>query len=152
MKKGLTIVEMMVSFGILVVVLAGIFLILRLANWSWDIDSGKLDLQQYTRLVMENMIREISQSNHDELTVNNGGARLDFLVPNVTNMISYYVSNGQLIRSHAGTNTPIASHIDSVTFTLLDAENLEIQIQARKTVKNRVLTFPLTEKVRLRNE
>jgi len=159
---GLSLIEILVTMVIMSFIIGGIFAILSIANLSWNSSMGLLDLQQGVRQAMDGMTREARQSRPTFITIANGGAQLDFFIPNISNVISYYVLNNQIIREHpTGTSKVLANDISSLNFCCLggadcmDCANsrvLQIQIQADKIVRGRALSFALQEKARLRNE
>lgn len=150
--KGFTLVEILVSVAILSFVVAGIFMVLNIADKSWHSDMGLLDLQQQARQAMDGMVREIRQSDSSDITITNNGGRVEFYIPDVSNAISYYLENNQIIREHPlSTKKILANDVNSLNFSLL-SQVLEIQMEARKTVLQRELSLSLKEKARLRNE
>lgn len=157
---GWTLVEILVTCGILTIIISGIFTILNVSDITWRADSGLLDLQQDVRRAMDGMIREARQSR--PLDITNSLVKLDFYIPDVSNLISYYVLNNQLIREHpAGIKKVLANNITSLDFCCSGgadcadcshAHILQIQIQAAKTAGKRQVSFTLKEQARLRNE
>lgn len=160
--KGFTLVEILISAAILTVLIAGVFMVLNIGQRSWNADMGWLDLQQQARQAMAGMVREIRQSKSSDIAITGAPPRIQFRIPtDITTQpiiysadISYYLSNNQLIREHpAGTTKILANDINALNFSLSDDElSLSIALEARKSSLNRVLTFPLSEKVRLRND
>ena len=161
MKKGFSLIEILVSSVILIVLLGGILAVLRVANLSYEVGGGLLDLQQGARQVMDGMIREVRQSSPASLTVDGNETRLDFYMPNISNPISYYLADNQIIREHPSGNTRVlANDVSNMTFCCLGGANctdcstsrlLQIQVQVNKTVRDKPVSFNLTEKVKLRN-
>jgi type II secretory pathway pseudopilin PulG len=164
--RGFTLLEILISFTIMSLIVAGIFAIINVAEVSWNSDMAFLDIQQQVRLSMDGMIRESRQAKPGDITVSGGGGRIDFLVPKPSaagfNPVAYYLQSGRIIREHpAGTTKILADYITSLNFCCLggadctdctNANSLRIQIQGSRTMKGRTSTFPLTEKVMLRNE
>lgn len=151
-KRGFSFLEVLVSAAILTVIIAGILMVLRAANISWDSFGGALDVQQQARQAMHGMIRELRQSRAQDVSVANLGAMITFLVPDSPQAISYYLENNQIIREHPLNNKIVlANDINTLVFSLVNS-TVTIQMEARKTVKGRIYTFPLSEKAGLRNE
>lgn len=162
--KGFTFVEILVSAAILSIIVAGIFLVLNIADMTWHSDMGLLDLQQQARQAMDGMVREIRQveiGNATPLTIN--GSSIQFYIPDYSSSIGYNLQNSQLIRQHSGNLSAIANDIDSLSFcwwhsasscneTRLNSDILQVQLNAAKTVRQRALAFSLKEQVGLRNE
>jgi hypothetical protein len=143
-------------------IVSGIFAIINVADVSWNVDMAFLDIQQQVRLALDGMTREARQAKPADITVSDEGGRIDFLIPNVSNAVGYYLQGNRIIREHpAGTTKILANYINVLNFCCMggssctdcaNASILQIQIQATKTMKGRTATFPLTEKVMLRNE
>lgn len=168
MKKGLTLIEILVSIAILTIVIAGIFAVLNLGDMTWHSDMGLVDLQQAGRQAMDGMVREVRQSRTSDITISepgpDTGAKIQFIIPldittdpiTYSETISYYRnSSNQLIREYPqGETKVLANYIDSLSFSL-SGYLVQIQLSAEKTVRNRTLSFPLTgvftEQVKLRN-
>lgn len=167
MKRGFTLIEVLVSIAILSIVITGIFAVLNLGDMTWHSDMGLVDLQQQARQAMERMVKEIRQSRASDIAITepgpNAGSRIQFRIPldittspvNYSDFIIYYRNiNNQLIREYQGTTKVLANYINSLNFSL-SGNIVEIQLSAQKTVRNRTLSFPLsgalTEQVKLRN-
>lgn len=166
MNRGFTLVEILVSIAILSIVILGIFSVLNLGDVTWHSDTGLLYLQQGVRQAMESMIKEIRQSRSSDMAISepgpNDGSRIQFKIlldinnNTYSDFITYYRnSDNQLIREYQSATQVLANDINSLNFSL-SADMLETQLSAQKTVRGRVLSFPvtgaLTEQVRLRNE
>ena len=166
MKKGFTLVEVLVAVSIMTIIGWALVSVLKVADTVWDADAGLMDLQQEVRQVMDGMIREARQAPADSIIVSNDGARVDFSIPSATGVISYYLNGKNLMREHpAGTSKVLAGDINKVVFGCVvggavsavceDADIFRIGLSADKNVKGRVISFPvsgvLTEQVRLRN-
>ncbi|MGD9015047.1 MAG: prepilin-type N-terminal cleavage/methylation domain-containing protein [Candidatus Omnitrophota bacterium] len=153
--KGFTLIEVLVVVAILSIVIAAIYVVLNIANVTYNLDLGILDLQQNARIAMDWMIKELRESAPGDVSIGAGNDDITFDTPNESN-IRYYLDTGQdqIIRKYPpGTERIIANDIGNLNFTLV-GNLLEIQITARKpqTPQRQDLTFLLKEKVRLRNE
>ncbi|MFH1678504.1 MAG: prepilin-type N-terminal cleavage/methylation domain-containing protein [Candidatus Omnitrophota bacterium] len=167
---GFTLVEVLVSLFISGFLIAALCIVLNLGNMTYDTDLGLLDLHQQARQAMNVMLREIRQSESADTTLTDSGASIQFRIPmditaepvTYSDSINYYLSNGQIIREHpAGITQVLANGMSSLCFCWDDVSGtcqtvcsdvFTIRIDAAKTVKQRPLSFSLTEKVRLRNE
>lgn len=181
-SNGFSLLEVLLSLVIFSVITAGIYMVLNVGSRSYNSDMGLLDLQQQTRQAMSGMIGELKQSNSSNMTISEAGAKIDFSVPTdiTTNpvtsssLISYYLSDNQLIREHpAGTLRVLANDISSLNFCWWDGVDccdpssedcstlkvIQIQLRAAKTVWGKDLCFPvpcdppdfLSEEIWLRN-
>ena len=166
MIKGLTLIEALVSIVILAIIFLCVFAVSNIGDMSWRTDMGLLTLHQQTRHAMHGMVREIRQidtsgSNNITITNTSYGTEIEFYVINVTNSIRYYVNNNRIFRSHGTTTRTICNDIDMLSFCCQhgstcdtdcsETDAVEIQVGARKSVRNRNVFFNLTEQILLRN-
>ena len=172
MKRGFTLVEILISALILILITMAIVMIFNIGDKVFFNDSGLIDLQQDSRQAMDGMIREIRQAKQEALrplSVTNNGGTVTFFIPNITNSISYSLQNGQIIRTHSGATEVLANNIATLSFCCeggidcldcADSRFLQAQLQAQKTVNQLLVIFPsipgavggqnLIEEVRLR--
>lgn len=172
--KGFTLIETLVSVGILTFIMVGIFVVLNVADMTWHSEMGLLDLQQQARQAVDGMLREARQIDPSYgITITSGGSDISFSITDditnpgspVTYSIRYYLFNNQVIRENpAVTGAPkiLANDVISLSFCCWhggicdtdcsSTDVLQIQLDAAKTVKQRPFSFALNEKVRLRNE
>lgn len=151
-EKGFTLAEILVSVAIVLFVFLGVYEVLNVGNISWFTDMGMLDLQQEARLAMDGITREIRQSSPYDVSITNGGQKVEFYIPDVSNSISYFIQNSQLVREHPiGTEKVLSGDLTSLDFSLA-SDTVTIQLTVGKTAQNRNLSFSLAERVRLRNE
>ena len=163
--KGFSLVELLISTLIMSVMVLGIYGVLNIGDKTYNHDMALLDLQQQVRQAMDGMVKELKQSKTSVITISGGGARIDFKVPTdittspvtyTNDFIAYYLSGNQVLREYpVGTTTVLANDISALLFSL-SSEVLTVQLSAQKTIRDRVMAFPLTglltQKVRLRNE
>lgn len=160
--SGFTLVEILVAALILSFVAMGILAVLYVGDTSWHSGMAWLDLQQGVRSAVDGISREARGGNISTLSISANNTRVDFYLPGVSNAISYYLSDSQLLREHpAGTTKVLSNNIDEISFCCLgganctdcaNANSLNINITAEKTEKDRVYNFSLIEKVMLRND
>ncbi len=175
--RGFSLIEILVSMLILTFITIGIYGVLNLGEKTFFSDMGLIDLQQQVRQSMDGMIRELRQSDSSDITIRLDRDKITFRFPSSISPIAYYPDieyekvGAQIIRSHAGNVTILANDINSLDFccchdgsicdpALCDedcsnADVLQVQLSANKTVNRRAVFFPsngaVTEKVRLRN-
>ncbi len=159
--RGYTLLELLVVTFIFAIIIAGVFAVLNTTSMTWNSTIGNLQLEQGVRLAMDGLTRETRGCKANQVTVNNGGARLDFYVPDIAPILSYYLLNNQLIREYpAGTVKVVANNINNLSFCCVggadcvdcaNANSLLIQINAYKNVRGIPLSFSLKEQVKLRN-
>ena len=160
--RAFTLVEILVSFTILSLIIAGIYAVSHIADVNWNTETALLDLQQQVRLAMDGMTREIRQTAPGDITVSSGGGRVDFQVPGASDTVGYYLQGNRIIREHpTDTTKVIANEISSLNFCCVGGASctdcsaagaVRVQIQGARTVKGQTTTFPLTDKIMLRNE
>lgn len=166
---GFTLVEIIVSAVIFVLVAIVIASIVSIADKLWQEDTAFVELQQTLRHTIDAMLREIRQSKPSDIILDtlSNGAKITFKVPENNNNISYYLENinGEVftVREHPpGTKSFLTRNIiDSLCFcwdsatdscSIACSDVLTVRITANRAARQRILTFNLLEKVRLRNE
>jgi prepilin-type N-terminal cleavage/methylation domain-containing protein len=164
--KAFTLIEIMIAAALMLILLGAAVMVLYVGESSWQIDAGLLSLQQAGRQAMHGMVREIRQiDNTTNITITNTtyGSSITFRIIDNTNSINYSLnSDKQIIRTHAGSTRVLASDINELDFccaysttcdtTCTNAQSVEIQLNATKTVRNKPLSYSLLERVELRNE
>lgn len=152
--KAFTLVEVMISLGILSFVLLAGYGVLQAGNTIFVKDEALLVMQQQTRDAMNRIVKEVRQASSQTITSNYNGTTNDkivFTIPTATG-IQYYLNGTNLVRQYpSGTTNNIASNISVLKFTLT-ASLLQIQITANQVIYSVTTSFSLTDKVRLRNE
>jgi len=174
--KAFTLIELMISAFILLLVIGGIFSVMNIANMDWYSEVGLLNLHQQARQAMHGIVRELRQSKSQNITISSDGTEIQFLVPNniTTTPVTYYQpikyyvnANNQAIREHPlGTAAVLANNIKNINFCFWDGNDccdlvtedcswidvVQIDLEAEQNVRQKVLDFDVTEKVRVRNE
>ena len=157
MRKGFTLIEVIVSVAIMSVVVLALLAAFDAGQTLYSSNVKIMDMMQVVRTPMEAIIKEVRQSKPADVIITNSGAQVQFIVPmtispvTYSQPISYYVNNNALIREHPpGTTAVIAPNIDSINF-ILTVNRLEITLQARARLKHQDLVLPVTETVTLRN-
>lgn len=177
--KAYTLVEAMVVMALFGLLFAAIFEILAVNRNTWDIGLTQQTVENQARLGLENMIRELYNSNtaatQGNITIENDSQRITFRVPvgynpggsgnliwgaegTVDLRIRYTVNaNNQLVREVLNTNNNIttsrvlASNIQDVQF-LLSNNLLTVTLTAqRNALGNRPLSQAFTSSVTFRN-
>ena len=175
MKKAFTIIEMLFSCIVAMVLIGGILVMANSGNRGWSTEVGLLNLHQQARQAIHGMVRETRQSQDTDITISNGGERIEFKIPrdlfsgstSYYQPIYYYLSGEQIIREHpAGTTKVLANDIKSLNFCFWDGVDccdptiescsglhaLEISVEAEREIREKVLSFSIREEVILRNE
>ena len=162
MKKGLTLAELLVSMAIFTIVTGAIFSIVNMGYATSSKNRTSMDLMQ-VRNGMDRLLRETRASSSAAVTtINTTNDTLTFSSPPFAVNVKYCRNtNNQLIRQNpaasgcptviSGSERVIAGNIAFLQFTL-NAPSLLVQMRADKTVSGKTYSFPLKERVRLRNE
>ncbi len=149
-RGGFTFIEVILSVALLGFIAVSIYGVLSVGDMTWRTEMSLMGIQQEVRLAIDGMSRELRQA--ETISDPDGGSTISFTIPNVSENISYYLSNSQIIREHpAGTTKILAKDISSLSFDKSSNE-VTISLTAVKTARGRSLQFALTQKVRLRNE
>lgn len=151
MKKGFTLVEVLVTVLIFSFVSAMMYSVLNVGYSLYSRLSVSMDLQQ-AKNGMDRIVREVRASSAATVTtIDANSDKITFTTP-LSNGIQYYRSGTQLIREYpSGTTKVVADNIAFLKFTLT-APLLAISMRADKTFSGTTYSFSLGEKVRLRNE
>lgn len=154
--RGFTLIEILVSFAILSLLFIGVYAVFNVGSITYYMDMGLLDLQQQARQAMDLMTKEVREAEANQISithVDSDDDQVTFSTPTKTD-IKYYrdLTENRIMREYpAGTTKILANDINSLEF-LLTGSVLRIQLQAGKMVRQKQLSFSLTEKVRSRNE
>ena len=158
MKKGFTLVELMVSILLLTIIIGALIMVFNMGRNVYNSNEGMLDMQRVVNQSIEGMLVELRQSRIADITIGGGGTTISFIVPisidPLTNSssIQYYVdANNQLIREHpVGTLQVLATNVNSVNFTS-NGNILDIVIQATIPLKEQDLVFIIRERISFRS-
>lgn len=150
--SGYTFVELLVSIALLSVILLGVYGVMETGNAVLVNDGGQVDMQQQARNALDRIVREVRASSIHTITVNNADSdTVTFTTPTSPN-VKYYRSGTDLVREYpAGTISKLASNIAHLKFTNSPGA-LTVKLRAEKTMYSRTVSFPLTQKILLRNE
>ena len=151
MKKGFTLVEVLVSVLIFSFVASVMYSVLNVGSFIYSRLSVSMDLQQ-AKNGMDRLVREVRASSSATVTtIDANSDKISFTTP-TANGIQYYRSGTQLVREYpSGTTHVMSDNIAYLKFTMA-APLLTIQMRADKTFSGKTYSFSLGEKVRLRNE
>jgi type II secretory pathway component PulJ len=148
---GFTLVEALLSMSILAFVMMCAYGVLKTGNTLMTNDNALVDMQQQARNAMDRISREVRQSSSRTVTVINANSdRITFTTPTAVN-IMYYLTGTTLVREYpANTRTNVASNIARLKFTV-SGSTLLIDVRADKTLFAKTVSFPLVQKIRVRN-
>ncbi|MBU1087070.1 MAG: hypothetical protein KKD05_06075 [Candidatus Omnitrophica bacterium] len=155
--KGFTLVELMVSILIMTGMVIALFAAFEVGRNVYDSNQGLMEKQRIIQQTMGAMVKEIRQAKLSDITLSNGNTRIDFIIPTGVNPLTnssnirYSISNNQIVREHPpGNQQVLAINVDSLIFDL-SGNLLEIEIQARISLRTGDMVFTVKEKVSLRS-
>ena len=170
--RGLTLLEVLISIGILSFVILGVFSVLSVGGANYSTNFASLGLQQQARQGMSWLVREVRQAKWNSVNPlgpdENGNSSITFDMLNAATgtgvhyFVTKTVASGrelwQLQRTdnaHPAAQTK-ANDIRVLTISKNDAKHIiNIGMQASKTIrsfgKDQTLTFSLNEQIRVRN-
>ncbi|MBF0486457.1 MAG: prepilin-type N-terminal cleavage/methylation domain-containing protein, partial [Candidatus Omnitrophica bacterium] len=150
--KGFSLSELLVGASIFSILFMGLLGVLTTATSTYMRNSVLLDLEQEARTSVERIVRELREASNNTITVVDADSdTLAFDTPLVVG-ISYYKSGSVLTRRASdGTTKPLGEDITYLKFAQ-NKQLVTLNLKAEKTVYNQLVSFPLTAKVKLRNE
>ncbi|MBU1044159.1 MAG: hypothetical protein KJ915_07160 [Candidatus Omnitrophica bacterium] len=155
--KGFTLVELMVSVLIMTGMVIGLLAAFEVGRNVYDSNQGLMEKQRIIQQTMGAIVKEIRQSKLADITISNGNTRIDFIIPTSVNPLTnssnirYSILNNQIVREHPpGNQQVLAINVDSLMFDL-SGNLLEIEIQARISLRTGDMLFTVKEKVSLRS-
>ncbi len=149
---GYTLVEILLSLAILSFLLLCAYGVLQTGNAVTVKDNALMTAQQQARNALDRIVREGRGSSTTAITVINADSdKITFTIPAATGVM-YYLSGTNLVREYpAGTTVNVANSIGRLKFTV-SGSLLQVDLRADVSTFGQNVSFPLVEKVRLRNE
>jgi prepilin-type N-terminal cleavage/methylation domain-containing protein len=151
--RGFSLLEVLIAVVIFSFILMGMYGVVTVANRNYSTDAALVDLGQQARQSMFWMTKDMREAS--SISIATIDSNYDSIVFNSTTEsgIRYYCNSAQLIREYPiNTTRVVANNISRLKFSRT-GNILEIRLEAEKTLpSNDTFSFPLTEKVRLRNE
>ncbi|MFH1782841.1 MAG: prepilin-type N-terminal cleavage/methylation domain-containing protein [Candidatus Omnitrophota bacterium] len=169
MKKGFTLLELMIVLAIFTVIMGSIFTALSIGKNSFYTGSVQVEMQQEARKGLDRMVKELRQTNNfvipslpaDDIFYNTITFRLPVTdvngYTNWTSDVTYSLGglNGtQLLRMTVNGTEILANNINSIQFrrTTSTPNVIDIRIQAVKnTLIGHTIQAPLNCQVNMRN-
>jgi prepilin-type N-terminal cleavage/methylation domain-containing protein len=122
-KKGLTLIEMVMTIVIVGVLAGGSMLYIRQVIYLWDFISFRSEVVSQARLSLGRMSRDIRQIRDANSIILANSTRLQFNDINNLN-INYYWANNSLTRN----SDVLSSGVSSFNFTYYNLTNFQIAI------------------------
>ena len=146
MKKGFTLIELMIVAMIFSILLGATYSILSMSRASFQAGDIQLAVQQEARKAMDKIAREIREASSVNLS-----AAYPFTIWG--EKIKYEVADNQLLREAEGQSPVVlANDISGIEFTLFGGDIVYITLISQKTtVFGRSLSSTLKSQITLRN-
>ncbi|RKY40441.1 MAG: hypothetical protein DRP76_01920 [Candidatus Omnitrophota bacterium] len=166
MKRSFTLVEILVSVGIVVIIIGAIFFVTKAVREFFSFTSLKIELWEKAKEALSYMEKEILSTRSSFLSIpadSNFYHSLTFRIPqdidedgNITwsENITYSLSNHNLIRTQGASTQIISSGVEELKFRIESGlpQVVEIYITVSGvTPYNRTISVTLDTKVRIRN-
>lgn len=170
MKKGFTLIEVMMVVVLFTFLFGAVLTILATSDRSWRVGQNKLTEQQEARKAMDNITRLLRQSNpdwiigtdHYPLTITSDNSRIDFYQPlfdesgeiSTLRKITFKLNpdNPRQLLKKEGTALPVvvANGIDNlvfnsvspvVTINITTQREAEFNLESQVTLRNQNITL-----------
>jgi prepilin-type N-terminal cleavage/methylation domain-containing protein len=127
MKRGFTLIEIIIVITILGIIAGVVGFILLSTIDAWTFKFNRFELLSDGRLAMNRMLREIREIK--DLTSVTTASSSQFRFTNVNDVdVTYSLSSTNLNRTEDGTANVLAGNVSSITFTYYDANGDVISI------------------------
>ena len=122
-RKALSLMEILVAIGLLVIVVGMIYAAFSAGNVAWHTHENVVFAQRKVRMTLIRMARDLREASDLVLTQNDGvDARIDFTRPSEGSLYYLWDSQGanpdQIIRGDATTTQIISTNIANLQFTV----------------------------------
>ena len=177
MRRGHTLVEMMIVLLIVVFLVGALFMVLSTGRPTWGMSEARAALQLELRKAMLRIADDLKQTSINQTYTDDilntsfpssgNYSEIYFKVPaSISNStgaitwdsdaIGYALSGTTIMRSDGGTSTEIASNITAMNFVRLANDVIQIYVAGRKTIpmdqgSNMTVEANLTSAVATRN-
>ena len=126
--SGMTLIELVVSIGIMVMVLTAIFAFFSAGIKSWKLADKQIEVQQNARIVFDWISRDLKVAKDYEI-IDEDKIQI---TPYEGSKMTYYKSGEQLILSRNDGHNPVANHIKHLEFKKSHDNTIEIYIVVEK--------------------
>jgi type II secretory pathway component PulJ len=151
--RGFTLLDTLIAIVIFSFIIAGIYGVVTTADISYANDTTLMYLGQQARQVMFWLIKDMREA--VSLSINNVDNDSDIVVFSTADEsnVRYYLNGGQVIREYPLNNMRVMGN-NITRFRAYRSGNLiDIDLIADREISpDLTLSFPLKEKIRLRNE
>ena len=166
MKKGFTLLELMVVVLLTSVVMSALFMVLSSGQSTWFEADTQVTVQQELRKALRAMTRELAMSGPSQVSVEDDGAADTSVSFNIstgatgggvvswTGPINFSVVSGQLLRINGSDTRVLANNVSSLRLLRAGASPRMLRINTtvtKNTKANRVINVTHEASVYLRN-
>ncbi len=163
--RGLTLVELMVTFTVLLLLIGSVCGLLASGSRLWGVNVAQMDISSSARSAISRMSEELSQAGRNTVNISSSGDSITFQVPSsfAAGTISWgdqiqYSLGGlnaeQLLRTDSGDGsvTVLGNYISLLQFDQTALDLIEIKLTlSKQTVKGDILTMDIGSQIQLRN-
>ncbi|MFA5060304.1 MAG: hypothetical protein WC676_06735 [Candidatus Omnitrophota bacterium] len=156
---ALTLVEVMVTTGILAVIIIALQTVFTTGNMSWQTFEGKVTAQRQARLALMAMSQELREASNISRTETASSVSFTFSREGVGTVVYSWTTTGndagKLLRTADGTTRTLASDISTLSILpipdVADPTTITINLTATKQMSNgQISSVALKEKIALR--
>lgn len=126
--SGMTLIELIVSIGIMVMILAVIFGFYSAGIKSWSISENQMDVQQNARIAFDWICRDLKVAKEYEILSQESLS----IKPYKGDEVIYQKLGKQLIMEKNGNQTPVAEYIDYLRFEQMPDGTVKIDLKVEK--------------------
>ncbi|MGI5859533.1 MAG: PilW family protein, partial [Tepidanaerobacteraceae bacterium] len=123
-NSGMTLIELMVSIGIMVMILAAIFGFYSAGIKSWLISENQMDVQQNARTAFDWICRDLKVAREYEILSQQSLS----ITPYKGDKTIYQKVGKQLIMEKNGNQAPVADYIDDLRFEQMPGGIVKIDL------------------------
>lgn len=127
--SGMTLIELIVSIGIMLMILAVIFGFFSAGIKSWLISENQMDVQQNARIAFDWISRDLKVAEDYEILSEDQLS----ITPYKGETLVYKKRGQQLILEKDGGQTPVADYIDYLKFESMSDGTVKIDIKVEKS-------------------
>ena len=152
--SGLTLVEVLISTFIFMIITGALYTGFLTGNATWVRYENSLTTQQHARQALAKMAIELRQASNIGITQDTDDSTINFTHEGIGSVTYSWSTGGsdpyKIIRSFSSTQTVLADHITSLSFTdHTDAVTVDLTSQ-KQTAIGQVSSFNIKEKIALR--
>jgi prepilin-type N-terminal cleavage/methylation domain-containing protein len=126
--SGMTLIELIVSIGIMAMILTVIFAFFSAGIKSWILADTQMEIQQNARIAFDWISRDLKIAKDYEIIAEDKIK----IIPYEGATMTYYKSGRQLILERNKGHNPIANHIEHLKFEKMPDTTVNIDLKVEK--------------------